>query len=116
MSDWSRIYPQLLEATGETLYMVGVSALVTVLLGVPLGVLLTVTAPGDLAPRRWLHQVLGLLVNGNEIWYYRRISTGNWIQEQVDFTGTADSVPSLALDGYGYRWLRLMSHASRRLV
>ena len=63
MSDWSRIYPQLLEATGETLYMVGVSALVTVLLGVPLGVLLTVTAPSGLAPRPLLNRAFGLLVN-----------------------------------------------------
>jgi D-methionine transport system permease protein len=63
MSDWARIWPQLMEATGETLYMVGVSALLTVLLGVPLGILLTVTAPGALAPRPLLNRVLGLLVN-----------------------------------------------------
>jgi D-methionine transport system permease protein len=37
MSDWDRIWPQLMEATGETLYMVGVSALLTVLLGTPSG-------------------------------------------------------------------------------
>ena len=63
MSDWGRVYPQLLEATGETLYMVGVAALLTVLLGVPLGVLLTVTAPGGLAPRPLLNRALGLVVN-----------------------------------------------------
>jgi D-methionine transport system permease protein len=63
MSDWARIYPQLVEATGETLYMVGVSALLTVAFGVPLGVLLTVSAPGALAPRPLLHRLLGLVVN-----------------------------------------------------
>jgi len=63
MSDWSRIAPQLADATGETLYMVAVSAVLTVLLGIPLGVLLTVTAPGGLAPLGWTHRVLGLLVN-----------------------------------------------------
>ena len=63
MSDWGRVYPQLFEATGETLYMVGVAALLTVLLGVPLGVLLTVTAPGGLAPRPLLNRALGLVVN-----------------------------------------------------
>ncbi|ADB75441.1 methionine ABC transporter permease [Geodermatophilus obscurus] len=63
MSDWGRVYPQLLEATGETLYMVGVAAVLTVLLGVPLGVLLTVTAPGGLAPRPLLNRALGLVVN-----------------------------------------------------
>jgi D-methionine transport system permease protein len=63
MSDWNRIYPQLLDATGETLYMVGIAALLTVLLGIPLGVLLTVTAPGGLAPRPLLNRLLGLGVN-----------------------------------------------------
>jgi D-methionine transport system permease protein len=63
MSDWARIYPQLVEATWETLYMVGVSASVTVVLGVPLGVLLTVTAPGGLVPRPLLHRLVGLVVN-----------------------------------------------------
>ncbi len=63
MSDWDRVWPQLLEATGETLYMVGIAALVTVLLGVPLGVLLTVTAPGGLAPWPLLNRALGLVVN-----------------------------------------------------
>ena len=63
MSDWARVYPQLVEATGETLYMVGISALLTVVFGIPLGILLTVTAPGALAPRPLLHRLLGLLVN-----------------------------------------------------
>ncbi len=63
MSDWTRIYPQLLDATWETLYMVGVSAVMTVLVGVPLGVLLTVTARGGLAPRPLLNRLVGLVVN-----------------------------------------------------
>jgi D-methionine transport system permease protein len=63
MSDWDRIWPQLMEATGETLYMVGVSTLLTVLLGIPLGILLTVTAPGALAPRPLLNRFLGVVVN-----------------------------------------------------
>ncbi|SDL88725.1 D-methionine transport system permease protein [Geodermatophilus siccatus] len=63
MSDWTRVWPQLVEATGETLYMVGVSALLTVLLGIPLGILLTVTAPGALTPQPLLNRFLGLVVN-----------------------------------------------------
>ena len=63
MSDWTRVWPQLVEATGETLYMVGVAALLTVLLGIPLGILLTVTAPGALTPRPLLNRFLGLVVN-----------------------------------------------------
>lgn len=63
MNDWNRIAPQLAEATWETLYMVGVSTLLTVLIGVPLGVLLTITAPGALSPRPAVHRALGLVVN-----------------------------------------------------
>lgn len=63
MNDWSRLAPQLAEATWDTLYMVGVSTVLTVLIGVPLGVLLTVTAPGALSPRPALHRALGVVVN-----------------------------------------------------
>ena len=40
-----------------------VSTVLTVLIGVPLGVLLTITAPGALSPRPVVHRVLGLVVN-----------------------------------------------------
>lgn len=60
---WERIWPQLLDATWETLYMVGASMALTVLLGVPLGVLLVATAPGGLAPQPLAHRVLGAVVN-----------------------------------------------------
>lgn len=63
MTGWERLWPQLLDATGDTLYMVGVALVLSVLAGIPLGVLLTVTAPGGLAPHRWLNRVLGGLVN-----------------------------------------------------
>jgi D-methionine transport system permease protein len=63
VNDWSRLAPQLAEATADTLYMVGVATVLTVLIGVPLGVLLTITAPGALSPRPALHRGLGLLVN-----------------------------------------------------
>jgi D-methionine transport system permease protein len=63
VNDWSRLAPQLMDATGETLYMVGAATVLTVLLGVPLGVLLTVTAPGRLAPQPVLNRLLGLVVN-----------------------------------------------------
>ncbi|WP_448614547.1 methionine ABC transporter permease [Modestobacter sp. URMC 112] len=63
MNDWARLAPQLADATGETLYMVGVATVLTVLLGVPLGVLLTVTAPGGLAPQPTVNRLLGLVVN-----------------------------------------------------
>lgn len=54
----------LLDGTAETLYMVGVSVFFTSLIGLPLGVLVFLTAPGG-ALEHWrrLHEVLGALVN-----------------------------------------------------
>ena len=55
--------PRLVEATRETLFMVGVTTLFTLLAGLPLGVLLIVTAPGGLAPSRPVYQILGAIIN-----------------------------------------------------
>lgn len=55
--------PDLLKATGETFYMVGLSSLVAVVLGVPLGVLLTVTAPGGIIASPALYRILSAAVN-----------------------------------------------------
>lgn len=63
MTNWDRIGPALGDATWETVYMVGASMGLSVLLGIPLGVLLVLTAPDGLDPRRGLHQVLGAVVN-----------------------------------------------------
>lgn len=53
----------LRDALLETLLMVGVSSALSVLIGLPLGVLLLVTAPRHLAPNAWVHRVLGVIVN-----------------------------------------------------
>lgn len=53
----------VLQATWETLYMVGASLFFSVLLGIPLGVLLVLTSPGHLVPLPWLNKLLGTLVN-----------------------------------------------------
>ena len=55
--------PQLWEATVQTIYMVGVSAAIAVLLGLPLGVLLTITDTGGLAENAWVNKILGFIVN-----------------------------------------------------
>ena len=55
--------PDLWEATLQTLYMVGVSSLLAVVLGVPLGVLLFVTGPTGLSPRGTFNRVTGFVVN-----------------------------------------------------
>ena len=43
--------------------MIGVSGLLACLGGLPLGVVLAVTAPGGLMPRPWLSQLLSFVVN-----------------------------------------------------
>ncbi|MDY7228245.1 methionine ABC transporter permease [Hyalangium rubrum] len=47
----------------ETLVMVGVSSVLAVAAGLPLGVGLLLTAPGHLYERPWLHRGLALIVN-----------------------------------------------------
>ena len=47
----------------ETIYMVGIAGSLAVLFGVPLGIVLTVTARGGLAQNLVLNRVLGFIVN-----------------------------------------------------
>lgn len=54
---------QLLQATGETLYMVVVSAIISTALGLPLGVLLHVTRKDQFMSRPRLNRVLGAFTN-----------------------------------------------------
>ncbi|GAB3439875.1 methionine ABC transporter permease [Actinophytocola sediminis] len=70
MSDWfadllgnPAITDRLPEATMETLLMVGWSALLSAVGGLPLGLWLHATSPGGLAPRRSVNAVLSLIVN-----------------------------------------------------
>ena len=53
----------LLEASWQTAVMVVTSTVVAAAVGVPLGVVLVVTAPGQVMERPILHRVLGLVVN-----------------------------------------------------
>lgn len=47
----------------NTLYMVFVSAFFAVLIGLPIGVILTITGKGHIQEQLWLHKALGLIVN-----------------------------------------------------
>lgn len=57
------IYMAMPWATVETLAMTAVSGVITVILGVPLGLVLVGTQPGGLFPNRAVNQVLSLIVN-----------------------------------------------------
>lgn len=53
----------ILSATAETLYMVFVSGVLSALAGIPLGVLLYVTRPGQILPHPALNSALGIITN-----------------------------------------------------
>lgn len=53
----------LLQSFLETVIMVGISAIVSILVGIPLAISLSTTAPGGLYPHPWIHHVLGGCVN-----------------------------------------------------
>lgn len=61
--DWQELAQLLINATGETLYMVLLASLFTVLIGLPLGVLLFVSRKGGLRPMPRINRLLGTLVN-----------------------------------------------------
>jgi len=56
-------FPRLVQASLTTLYMVVASTFLTVLLGLPLGVLLVVSDAHGLDPKPVLKKVLGMVVN-----------------------------------------------------
>lgn len=53
----------LLVATGQTLYMVGVALLVTIIVGLPLGVVLVGTEPGRFLDRPFGSRAAGAIIN-----------------------------------------------------
>lgn len=55
--------PLLLQGTEDTIVMTVVSTFFAYLIGIPLGVLLVVTAPGGLRPHRAFNAVLGWIAN-----------------------------------------------------
>ncbi|MET3986226.1 methionine ABC transporter permease [Streptomyces sp. PvR034] len=60
---WSEMQPLLTQGTYDTLYMVLWSTLVTVLGGLPIGILLVLTDTGGLLQNRVVNRVLGAIVN-----------------------------------------------------
>ncbi|WP_299541627.1 methionine ABC transporter permease [uncultured Streptomyces sp.] len=60
---WSEMQPLLTQGTFDTLYMVLWSALVTVVIGLPLGVLLVLTDKDGLLRNTVVNKVVGVIVN-----------------------------------------------------
>ena len=65
MSGWfaNVVWSDIAVATRDTLVMLCASLALTILAGVPLGVLLFLTDRGQIAERRWLNRVAGVVVN-----------------------------------------------------
>ena len=53
----------LIEAFGQTAAMVGIAALVSLVLGLPLALLLLVTGTGHIAASPWVNRPVGLAIN-----------------------------------------------------
>ncbi len=60
---WEDFYPLMLNATLETLYMVALAALFTVMIGLPVGVLLFISRHDGVLPLPWVNRVLGSVIN-----------------------------------------------------
>jgi D-methionine transport system permease protein len=57
------VWGEILQASYETLYMVALSTIFTVIIGLPLGIILVLTSKGHLLENRTVYQLLALIVN-----------------------------------------------------
>jgi len=60
---WTQYHEQIWEAIGQTFYMVGMSTIAAIILGIPLGTLIFVTRPGGMLQHRLASTLLNTLVN-----------------------------------------------------
>ncbi len=54
----------LLNAIEETLLMTAISGFVSLIAGLPLGLILVMTSPGGVSENRWINRSLGVVING----------------------------------------------------
>jgi D-methionine transport system permease protein len=57
------VWSEILQASYETLYMVALSTVFTVIIGLPLGIILVLTSKGHLLENKPVYQLLALIVN-----------------------------------------------------
>lgn len=60
---WAEYGDLLLEGTQDTLIMIGVSTVFAYLIGLPLGVLLSISQPHGIWPHKWFNRILGWIIN-----------------------------------------------------
>lgn len=61
--DWSTFWPRIVEATGETLFMVATTLVFGSILGILLGLLLYVTRENNILENKLVFQILNFLIN-----------------------------------------------------
>lgn len=57
------LWPDILKAFGQTMYMIGISLTIAIVVGLPLGIVLFVTDRGLFLENRFVKSVLGFIVN-----------------------------------------------------
>lgn len=62
-ADWRTFWPKVVDATGETVYMVLVTLALSAVLGTGVGLALYATRKGGVLPNRAVHAVLNTLIN-----------------------------------------------------
>jgi D-methionine transport system permease protein len=62
-SRWVEIGNMLITSLEETLTMVGISILISALVGLPLGILLVITRNGNIAENKWINRSLSIVIN-----------------------------------------------------
>ncbi|MET9604994.1 methionine ABC transporter permease [Streptomyces sp. NPDC006512] len=62
-ADWSTFWPKVVEATGETVYMVLITLALSTVGGLVVGLSLYATRKGGILPNRIVHAVLGTFIN-----------------------------------------------------
>lgn len=60
---WAQYDSILLQGTWDTIIMVVVSTVFAYVIGLPLGVLLNITQPHGIWPKKWVNRILGWIVN-----------------------------------------------------
>src|SRR5690625_4157043 len=61
--DWTTFWPRIVEATGETLFMVAMTLVFGSILGIMLGLLLYVTRENNILENKFIFQVLNFIIN-----------------------------------------------------
>jgi len=62
-TNWTWLGPEIIDSIKETLYMVSVSFLFAVLIGIPLGVILVITRENGILPNRIIFSILNIVIN-----------------------------------------------------